>query len=41
MKNHLTMHFSHQGGKFFDDVQFNHQPMNFHEMQVSDYAIFR
>lgn len=41
MKNYLTMHFSHQGGKFFDDVQFDHQPMNFHEMQVSYYGFFR
>ena len=41
MKNHLTMYLSHQGGKFFDDVQFDHQPMNFHEMQVSDYGFLR
>ncbi len=41
MKNYLTMHFSHQGGKFSDDMQFDHHPMNSHEMQVSDYAIFR
>lgn len=35
------MHLSHQGGKFFNDVQFDHQPMNLHEMQVSYYGFFR
>jgi len=35
------MYFHHQGAKSFYDMQFDHHPMNFHEVQIDYHGFFR
>jgi len=40
-RNRLMMHPHPQGGKFFDDMQLDHHPVNFHEVQICYHSFFR